>query len=93
MGAVIDSLAIDTRLGELQPEFWSAAGETIIMASSALLIGGALGLARGRGRDQTPAGAHVAHPPRGVGRRARPARQTPPPGPRRLSSSSGPCRR
>ena len=61
----LESLAIDTRLGDLQPEFWSAAGETIIMASSALLIGGGGGGARGVGRDRSRAGARGAHRPRG----------------------------
>ena len=59
----LDALAIDTRLGELQPEFWSAAGETVIMASSALLIGGALGLALGLGLYLTRAGALFANRP------------------------------
>ncbi|HVK28497.1 MAG TPA: ABC transporter permease subunit [Nocardioides sp.] len=64
MGAPgLDALAIDTRLGELQPEFWSAAGETVIMASSALLIGGALGLALGLGLYLTRAGALFANRP------------------------------
>jgi D-methionine transport system permease protein len=56
-------LAIDTRLGDLQPEFWEAAGETLIMATTALVLGGLLGLLLGLGLFLTRKGGLYAHRP------------------------------
>ncbi len=57
------SLAIDTRLGDLQSEFWTATAETLFMASTALLLGGLLGLALGLGLYLTRGGGLYAHRP------------------------------
>ncbi|WP_418060402.1 methionine ABC transporter permease [Pimelobacter simplex] len=56
-------LAIDTRLGDLQPEFWQAAGETLVMATTALVLGGLLGLALGLGLFVTRKGGLYANRP------------------------------
>ena len=56
-------LAIDTRLGDLQPEFWQAAGETVIMASTGLVLGGLLGLLLGLGLFVTRRGGLYANRP------------------------------
>ncbi|WP_370288823.1 methionine ABC transporter permease [Nocardioides sp.] len=53
----------DTRLGELQPEFWQAAAETLFMASIALVLGGLLGLLLGLGLYLTRAGGLYANRP------------------------------
>ncbi|MBU2694870.1 methionine ABC transporter permease [Pimelobacter sp. 30-1] len=54
-------LGIDTRLGDLQPEFWQAAGETLVMATTALVLGGLLGLALGLGLFVTRKGGLYAN--------------------------------
>jgi D-methionine transport system permease protein len=59
----MDALAIDTRLGDLQPEFWQAAGETLVMATTALLLGGLLGLGLGLGLFLTRKGGLYANRP------------------------------
>lgn len=61
MTALTTGLAIDTRLGDLQPEFWQAAGETVLMATTALVLGGLLGLALGLGLYLTRKGGLYAH--------------------------------
>jgi D-methionine transport system permease protein len=52
---------IDTRFGELQPDFWQAAGETLIMATLALVLGGLLGLGLGLGLYLTRKGGLYAN--------------------------------
>lgn len=59
----MNAFAIDTRLGDLQSEFWQAAGETMVMASIALVIGGLLGLALGLGLYLTRKGGLFANRP------------------------------
>lgn len=56
-------LASDTRLWDLQPEFWAAAGETVVMASIALVVGGLLGLGLGLGLYLTRKGGLYANRP------------------------------
>ena len=52
---------IDTRFGELQPDFWAAAGETLVMATIALVLGGLLGLGLGLGLYLTRKGGLYAN--------------------------------
>jgi D-methionine transport system permease protein len=59
----MDTFAIDTRLGDLQSEFWSATGGTLVMGSIALVIGGLLGLGLGLGLFLTRKGGLFANRP------------------------------
>lgn len=59
----MEVLAIDTRLGDLQSQFWQAAGETLVMASIALVLAGVLGLAVGLGLYLTRRGGLFANRP------------------------------
>ena len=52
---------IDTRFGDLQPDFWQAAGETLVMATVALVLGGLLGLGLGLGLYLTRKGGLYAN--------------------------------
>jgi len=63
MSGVPTPLAVDTRLGDLQAEFWQAAGETVVMATTALVLGGLLGLVLGLGLYLTRKGGLYANRP------------------------------
>lgn len=58
------SLPMATKLGEYESDLWSAAGETLVMVSTALVVGGVLGLVLGLALYATRAGGLYSH--RGV---------------------------
>lgn len=57
-------IAAATRLGEYQSDLWTAMGDTLVMVSVALVVGGCLGLLLGVALYATRAGGLYAH--RGV---------------------------